>query len=222
MTLFLVDSGKVVPGLGTDNDGRWRSWWWPLPAIGDRDLIASLLDSHADSTDAISAEGSDEHSDSIEAHAAAAQALAAHVDREMRQRLLGASIALAPRRSGRRTVPQAWLDSLSAADPTLPSSLDGAKVAAFAARLDEWIATGAASASRAHLCLRIHEPSPDTSGTASAQAALWTIELLVRDADEPSMIVPIADVWEGLDPQVAKLRLEVMLHDTARLHHRRR
>ena len=198
MALFLVDSGKVVPGLGTDNDGRWRSWWWPLPAIGDRDLIASLLDGHADSTDAISAEGSDEHSDSIEAHAAAAQALAAHVDREMRQRLVGASIALAPRRSGRRTVPHAWLDSLSLTDPTMPSSLDGDKVAAFAARLDEWIATGAASASRAHLCLRVHEPPANTSGTASAQAELWTIELLVRDADDPSMIVPIADVWEGL------------------------
>ena len=47
MALFLVDSGKVVPGLATDDDGRWRSWWWPLPAIGDRDLIASLLDSRA-------------------------------------------------------------------------------------------------------------------------------------------------------------------------------
>ncbi len=197
MALFLVDSGKVVPGLGTDNDGRWRSWWWPLPAIGDRDLIASLLEIHADSTDSISAEGSDEHFDSIEAHAAAAQALAAHVDREMRQRLLDASIALGPRRSGRRTVPQAWLDSLSAADPTMPSSLDVARVAAFAARLDDWIATGAASANRAHLCLRVHEPLLDASGTASAQAELWTIELLVRDADESSMIVPIADVWEG-------------------------
>ena len=76
----------------------------------------------------------------------------------------------------------------------MSSSLDPAKVAAFAVRLDEWISTGAASSSRAHLCLRVHEPA---DGAASPELGQWTIELLVQDADEPSLIVGITEIWEG-------------------------
>ena len=85
---FLVDSGKVVPGLATDDDGRWRSWWWPLPSIGDRDQIASLLDSRAGTIDAISDDGPDEHPDSVGAYAAAAQGGSSRVvdDRAVGQR----------------------------------------------------------------------------------------------------------------------------------------
>ena len=58
-----VDSGRVVPGLTVEGDGRARSWWWPLPAAEDRPAIRSLL---TDSTP--------------EAHGAAAAALAERVD----------------------------------------------------------------------------------------------------------------------------------------------
>ena len=39
----LVDSGRVVPGLSVDDDGRARSWWWPLPTATQRGLIASIV-----------------------------------------------------------------------------------------------------------------------------------------------------------------------------------
>lgn len=176
----LVDAGKVVPGLGIDELGRPRSWWWPLPAVGDREQIAGLL------TD-----------DSPDAHASTARALAIEVDAEVRRRLAAAGGAVAPRRAGRRTVPQAWLESLGASDPSMPSSLDAAKVAAFTARLDEWIATGAAAASRAHLCLRVHEPLDAATRPDENDPEGWTIELLVQDAEEPSLVTPIAEVWDG-------------------------
>ena len=37
----LVATGRVVPGLTVAPDGRARSWWFPLPAAGDRERVAS-------------------------------------------------------------------------------------------------------------------------------------------------------------------------------------
>ncbi|MGH9267894.1 MAG: hypothetical protein ACRD0D_06925, partial [Acidimicrobiales bacterium] len=39
----VVASGRVVPALTVEPDGRSRSWWWPMPAASHRSLIASLV-----------------------------------------------------------------------------------------------------------------------------------------------------------------------------------
>ena len=39
----LVDAGRFVPALTRSADGRGRAEWWPLPAVGDRDMIAALV-----------------------------------------------------------------------------------------------------------------------------------------------------------------------------------
>src|SRR5271169_5789943 len=39
----LVQSGRIVPGLRVEANGRARSWWWPLPAASQRGLVARLL-----------------------------------------------------------------------------------------------------------------------------------------------------------------------------------
>jgi non-specific serine/threonine protein kinase len=170
----LVDAGKVVPGLTIEADGRARSWWWPLPAARDREAIASLL---AD--------------ESVESHVAAAAALGLHVDREMRERLARVGIALTPRRPGRRTVPEAWLLSLAAADPHLPRGLDPERVRAFAELVASWVRSGALPLGRVRLCLRVREPP----AAVTPEAARWRVELLVQDADEPSLTVPAAELW---------------------------
>ena len=82
----LVDSGRVVPGLTVDADGRARGWWWPLPAAEDRPAIRALLSDSEPST-----------------HAAVAAALAEAVDALVRSRLVGTAL---PRRPGRRTLPE--------------------------------------------------------------------------------------------------------------------
>ena len=92
-----VESAKFVPGLSVGEDGRARSWWWPLPTAGDGELIASLC------TGA-----------SVGAQRDAASRLAAAVDSLVRGRLVDARASLVTRRPGRRTVPEAWLHSLTA------------------------------------------------------------------------------------------------------------
>ena len=172
----LVAAGRVVPALAADPDsGRYRSWWWPLPTASQRPLIASLLE---DPSPAGQAE--------------AAAALASEVDGLVRARLVEAGASVGSRRRGRPSVPEAWARSLTAADPWMADWLDRAKLAALAATVAEWVRSGAVVGGRARLCLRVHEPAR-TGGE-------WAVELLAQDREEPSLVVPLGDLWAGSSP----------------------
>jgi hypothetical protein len=172
---FLVDAGRVVPGLVIESDGRARAEWWPLPAASHRGLIASLV---ADA--------------SVEGQHDAAAKLATAVDELTRSRLTAAGVAFAPRRAGRPTVQEAWARALSSVDPWLPRSLNPEKVAALAAAVHAWVRSGAVMGGRLRLCLRVHEPL--LAGND------WNVELLAQDRDEPSLVLPLADVWRHRSP----------------------
>lgn len=178
----LVDAGKVVPDIVTDEVGVSRSRWVPLPGAGDVDSLLGLL-----------------AGDDLADHQAAAVSLAAETDRIVRERLT--DVDPLPRRGGRRSVPQAWIESLSRPDGVLPPSLDSDRVAAFASLVETWVATGALSLGRGRLCLRVHEPGthPDAPHRSAIEPHWW-IEVLIRDAQEPSLVVTIADLWSGASP----------------------
>jgi hypothetical protein len=192
---YFVASGQVVPGLTIEPDGRARSWWWPLPKAADRALLTPLLG------DACPPASGD-----IDTHRRVAAELAEAVDAVVRQRL-AESAASVTRRPGRRTAAEAWLRSLSSPDPWLPDPIDLTRTAALVAQVDAWVRSGAVAAGRARLALRIHEPDAhtdtdtepdtDTDTDTDGAAAWWRVELLVQDADEPSVIEPLAAVWAG-------------------------
>ncbi len=199
----LVDAGRTVPGLTVDDDGRARSWWWPLPSADDRAALRSLL------AEAGAAE-----------HARVADELAEQVDAIARSRLVGAGVL--PRRAGRRTLPELWLLSLVAPDPCLPATVDPAKARALAETVGAWVASGRAVSGRLGLLLRVHEPPQpdpvlgallprddallpgDDGGRfddaehpvgAADPAAPWTVEVLVSDADDVGLRLPMAQWW---------------------------
>ncbi len=169
---MFVATGRVVPGLTVDGDGLARSQWWPLPSAPDRGLLGALLD------------GNDPDD-----HLRLADDLSVEVDRLMRERLGG--VALLERRAGRRTVPDAWVRSLTSPDPRMSGSLDPEKVDAFAALVDDWVRSGVVGLGRARLCIRVHEPLDDGA---------WEVEALAQDTDEPSLMVALRDVWDGSSP----------------------
>ena len=175
MATCLVDSGKVVPSLHISEDGIARSRWEPLPGASDRSTIASLL-----------------RADEIDEHRRVAMELAEEVDHLIRVRLAGEGLMLIPSRSGRRSVPQAWLESLTRADGALPASLPVDKVRAFATLLQEWEASGVVSIGQGTLGLRVHEPT-----TADAE---WWLEPFWQDTDEPSLVVSLDELWAGRAP----------------------
>ncbi|HLI54568.1 MAG TPA: SNF2 helicase-associated domain-containing protein, partial [Acidimicrobiales bacterium] len=192
----LVASGRVVPALAADNaTGRYRSWWWPLPSAAQRSLIAPLLRAAPPG----------------EGHALVAAALAEQTDSLVRDRLVDAGASIAGRRSGRPTVPEAWARSLVSADPWLPDWVDRAKLAALAARVGAWVRSGAVVGGRARLCLRVREPARPRGE--------WAVELLAQDNDEPSLVVPLRDMWTGGSPfaEGAMHDLLAALARTARL-----
>ncbi len=172
----LVDAGRFVPALAIDADGRGRAEWWPLPAVGDRDMIAALV-----------------VEDSVEGHGAAAAALARALDAEVRRRLATSGHALVPSRRGRRTVPHAWVEALGRGDGRLAAGIEPERVEALAQRVDEWIAAGADSAARVRLAIRVHEPA---SGARGAAANRWRLQLLAQDADETSLVITLAELWD--------------------------
>ncbi len=188
-----VESGRFVAGLAVGNDGRARSWWWPLPAAGDRDLISSLC-----------ADGS------VEAQREVAARLETAVDTLVRCRLVtaGAGASLLVRRSGRRTVPDAWLHSLTKADPWLPRSVNVERLRALERAVVEWVASGAATSGRVRLCLRFVEPGDRGDD--------WNVELLAQDLDDPSLLVSAAQVWDGSVP-LGPLAVEELLRGLGRL-----
>jgi SNF2 family DNA or RNA helicase len=170
----MVAAGRVVPGLTVEPDGRSRSWWWPLPAASHRSLIAGLV---------VDPSGAGQRR--------AAELLAEAVDATVRDRLAGETLTLVPKRGGRPAVADAWARSLVSADPWLPASLDPAKVRALAEAVTAWVRSGAVIAGRVRLCLRIREPERGDG---------WTVELLAQDRDEPSLVLPLSDVWSGRSP----------------------
>jgi SNF2 family DNA or RNA helicase len=173
LAAYFVDGGQVVPGLTLTDAGRGRSWWWPLPTAADRDLVRSIvLDPSSDG------------------HRQAADALALAVDLRMRTRLNGTG--LVAKKGGRRTVSEAWLQALTAADPHLPVTLDAAKVGAFADTVTGWVRAGAALQTRTRVVLRLSEPAADEDG--------WRVDVLVQDTDEPSLIVDAAQLWDVDSP----------------------
>jgi len=188
---FLVDSGQFVPGLVVGDDGRARSWWWPLVAARDCGYVASLC-----------SDGS------VDTQRDVAGRLAGAVDALVRERLGRPGTRLAPSRSGRRTIPHEWLHSLGATDPWLSRTLDVDKLRAFERAVGEWVASGVASSGRVRLCVRLREPDN--------AAEDWSVELLAQDADDPSMLVAAARVWDGSAP-LGPLAFEELLRGVGRL-----
>ena len=178
---YFVESGRVVPGLEVDTeDGPARSWWWPLPSAGDREFLV----------EAVRASGLE---DTLDGHRLFARQLAESVDAEVRHRLLrnASGELIATRHRGRQSVFEAWIYSLASSDPWMPVSLPHAQLDEFSTQVRDWVIGGAASLGRSRLALRVCEPDPSDSEQR------WRIEALVQDADEPSLIVDIAQCWSG-------------------------
>ena len=180
LATYFVDSGRVVPGLRVDADGRLRAQWWPLPAAGDRELLAAHLTG-----------------DSLEEQHQLAESLAEAVDRLVRQRLESSAAQALPAASlrgrGSPALPQAWLAVLVGPNPHLAAKPDLAAEAALVTGLHQWVREGAGGSGSLQLCLRLHEPT-------SPRLRRWPVELLLRSVIDPSLMVPLAAFWAGETP----------------------
>ncbi len=181
LAAVLVAAGLVTPALDSDGAGGLVARWWPLPAPEDRPWLEALLPD-----------------DGPASQRRLAEALAAAVDRLVRQRLRAAPGALGstPKPTpAAAPLAQAWLGALVADDPRLPAPL-AATADSSSEQVASWVRQAVAPGGDLRLALRCHEP-------ADGRRRRWTIELLLGPAADPSLLLPLADFWAGATPFAA-------------------
>ncbi|MCC9307630.1 DEAD/DEAH box helicase [Kitasatospora sp. RB6PN24] len=185
----LAGAGRVLPGL-TWVRGAAHAQWQPAPTAADHREARALA---AGCPPVVRGERS--------ADELLVEALAVLTDREVR-------VALAERPAGlpRLDVDGAgfaerWFAALLAADgripPRAPDEELNAPAAELAAELAAW--HGAAGTGALRLCLRLVEPlGPDPlDPQGRAVGEHWRVDLLVQAVDEPSLLVPAAELRVG-------------------------
>lgn len=184
----LVERGRVLPALRRDEHGVTGHW---RPVLQGRDVVAMTALSAA-MPPVYRAESS-----LSDPHELASSTVAAMVDVAARTALAG--VDLSPPRRGRRPnrlpAAEAWLTALTAPDgrfDAAPSELDSLNAA-----LAPWEQIGTGTVGPATVTFRLSEmddtPTDDTD--PDPVGSRWRVEFLLQSTQDPSLLVPAAQVW---------------------------
>lgn len=174
----LVRRGRVLPGVRLDG-ARPAAWWRPVVAGADAVRQSGLLSRMPPACLAAVPAPPGGPETILRA------ALERLVDGLVRTRLAEARVTLAE---------YGWLAALSGepefeAAPALADTLAG--------RLDTWFAQ-AAEGAEVRVCFRLSDPrehEPVMPADVPLPADAWRLEFLLQAVDEPSVLVPAAEVW---------------------------
>ena len=191
LALELVARGRVRAGLVRRADA-WVARWLPVTDDAEDAARVALLTRAAPA--AVAAPRPAET-----AAAVVGDALAALVDALARDLLDEASAAPC------ESPVDAWLAALAADDPVVPG--DPWELAALAEQLDEWWAQAERYAAQRmfRTCFRLVPPGETAGGDEPAESqpvnvtpdpdAPWRVEILLQSKEDPSVLVPAAEVW---------------------------
>ncbi|HEU0301965.1 MAG TPA: DEAD/DEAH box helicase [Longimicrobium sp.] len=196
LALELAAGGRVLPLLERAHGGRWTARWRPVVAgEADGERLAALRRAMPGACAA--------HAPAAAADDVAGRALDALVDACVRQGVPGHAPSAA-RRGVRRTPAEQWRDALFAAEGA--PCADGTGWDALHAALGAWSRPLAPStAGGLRTCFQLTAPvlqaaDPEAAiGRMDAGAELdaWRLEFLLQAADDPSLLVPAAEVWRA-------------------------
>ncbi|BCY07986.1 DEAD/DEAH box helicase [Actinoplanes sp. L3-i22] len=188
----LVRRGRVLPGVRLDGP-RPAACWRPVLIGADAARHATLLDRMPPACRAETAAGAEtrparpgDHTPDV---AAPAGLLTAALDRLVdgltRIRLAESEVTLAD---------GGWLGALTG-EPEFTAPHD--ELDELIRTLDAWFAQAARGA-EVRVCFRLGDPrehEPVLPGEVRLPNDAWRLEFLLQAADEPSVLVPAADVW---------------------------
>ena len=188
--LELVARGRFVPGLVPTRDGRgFEARWLPVPGTTDGARVRALARAMPPACRA--------EANPPERHGRGAVDVLAQILTDIVDSVARASVGPRPfpRPAARtkRTAPLAtMLDALAAASPSvIPDSSD---VRALAGTVAAWHRRTATGDSGFRTCFRVVPPD---DGAEGAQGQAWALEVLLQATDDPSLLVPAADVWRA-------------------------
>ncbi|HEY1325259.1 MAG TPA: SNF2 helicase-associated domain-containing protein, partial [Streptosporangiaceae bacterium] len=206
----LAARGRVLPALRAE-DGRPAPRWRPVLSGADaeraRELAAGMpaMCRAADAGDRSSA-------------LILTGALDALTDAAARARLAGQPLlpARRGRRSARIPVAERWIVALTSAGGQVEVSTteDEQEAAELAAQLDAWHSAAQLPVGPVRTCFRLVEPElgEEEAGLAAAKNSVdasgsrgtpdevpgdWRVEFALQSTDDPSLMMPAADVWAG-------------------------
>jgi SNF2 family DNA or RNA helicase len=192
----LMARGRVLPVLIAEDDGyaaRWRPVLGAADAQRARELAAAMPPLCRAAGDAA-------------AGPVLAEALDAFADAAARGRL---QAPLLPARRGRRPtridLPERIVAALttSTARVEVETPQDVAEAQSLAAALGEWLASARLPAGPARTCFRLVEPEAagleegELEEGAAQPGDAWRVEFTLQSADDPSLMLPAAEVWAG-------------------------
>jgi SNF2 family DNA or RNA helicase len=193
----LVSRGRVLPALTPEDDG-YAARWRPVLSGADADYAREL----AAALPAACRAAADGAADTAPGPLLAAM-LDALADAMARARLPG---ALLPVRKGRRPsripVSERTVASLTTTTAVVEVSTpeDEREARELSAAFAGWLASAALPGGSVRTCFRLMEPAEPDEATdvhAAAGAGTWQVEFSLQSAEDPSLMLPAADVWEG-------------------------
>ncbi|MEU4694569.1 SNF2-related protein [Actinoplanes sp. NPDC023714] len=114
-------------------------------------------------------------------------ALEALVDRAARD-VMPERILAGARPGPKAPLPDRWLSALTADDPALAGA-DPAEVRDLRKALDDWMRAANAANGPIRVSFRLIEPDPGEDA--------WNLEFALQSAEDPSLYLPAAALWEG-------------------------
>ncbi len=188
--LELATRGRFLPGLVPTRDGRgFEARWLPVPGATDAERLRALARAmppacRAEATGPFDRRGRG-------AVDLLAQMLTDIVDSVARASVGPRPFSRAAARTKRAAPLDAVLDALAAASPAILP--DSHEVRAMAGTVAAWHGRAAASGPGFRTCFRVVPPD---DGADSAEGQAWALEVLLQATDDPSLLVPAADVWK--------------------------
>jgi SNF2 family DNA or RNA helicase len=194
LALEMVAGGRVLPLLERAHGGRWLARWRPVVASeADGERLAALRGGMPGAC-AAHAPGVDD---------VAGRALDALVDACVRDGLEGHGL-VPVRRPTTATPAEAWREALFA--PERAPREGGRGWERVEAALAAWSRPlAAATAGGLRTCFQLTAPALQTADVdaaverleAGADAEAWRLDFLLQAADDPSLLVPAAEVWKS-------------------------
>jgi SNF2 family DNA or RNA helicase len=186
----LVRRGSIVPAISGHN-GTARAVWRPVSLGRDRQALASLVQTMPD---AARCAGTPDAPPAHEPSSVLGSVLETMTDAFVRG---SSSVSVPPAQS----IDDRWLAALLGEDAAL--SVDPPAMAGLQQRWDEWHRSIAITASSpVRLCFRLEEPADQETAAVDGTPAevpigQWTVRYLLQPHDDPSLLVPAADVWNA-------------------------
>ncbi len=182
----LAARGRILPVLAAEDDG-YAARWRPVLSGTDEQRARELAAAMPASCRAAGA------ADPASVLAAVLNGL---TDAAVRSRLPD---SLLPARRGRAPAraPAAdrFVAALAGPEALLDAAVPADEAAELASELAAWLAAARIPGGPVRTCFRLAEPDATTEG--GADSGPWRVEFTLQSADDPSLMLPAAEVWAG-------------------------